>query len=103
MVGSIDARSQAAPHALAAVRMAGDLQSEPMRFIDDRLNLLQRQRRAVDQRRIRFPHVHRTHEILRGINLDPVDAVQFRFAHSRASEPRGIDVFVFREHIEKTH
>src|SRR5262249_7718039 len=43
------------------------------------------------------PHVHRSDEILRGIDLNPVHAVELGLAHRRAREPRRIDVLVLGE------
>src|SRR6266480_4025624 len=79
--------------------MAGDSQAEPVCLVDDRLHFLERERRAVDERRVRSPHVHRADEILGRIDLDPVDAVQLCLAHCGAREPRRIGVLVFRESL----
>ena len=72
-----------------------------MRFIDDGLDLFQRQGRAGYQRSVRLPHVHCTDEILGRVDLDPVDAMQFGLAHGGAREPWRIDVFVFRQLVEE--
>src|SRR5438045_427235 len=45
--------------------------------------------------------MNRADKILSRIDLDPVHAVQLRFAYSRAREPRRVDVLVFRESVEK--
>src|SRR5262249_4754650 len=46
---------------------------------------------------IRAPHVHGAGKVLRRVDLDIVDAVQLRFAHRGASEPRAVDVLVLGE------
>ena len=43
MIGSIDARCQATVHSFAAIRVASDLQSQSMSFVNDRLDFLERQ------------------------------------------------------------
>ena len=68
-----------------------------MGFVDDRLDLLERERGAVDEGRVRLPHVGRAGEILGRVNLDVVDAVELRLAHGGAREPRAVDVLVLGE------
>ena len=41
MIGRIDAGIDATVHALAAIGVAGDLEAEPVRLVDDRLDLLE--------------------------------------------------------------
>ena len=93
----IDAGVDAGAHAVAAVRVARDLQPHPVRLVDDRLHLLERQRRRGDERAVRLELVQSAaDEILRRVDLDPVDAVQLGLAHGGASQPRPVDVLVFR-------
>ena len=84
MVGGVDAGGEAAAHAFAAVGVASHLQSQPMRLVDDRLDLLEAERRAVDQRGVGPPHVRGAGEILGGVDLDVVDAVELGLAHGGA-------------------
>ena len=97
VIGCVDAGVDAAGHAFAAVSVARDLKAEPVRFVDDCLNLLERQRWGIHQRRVGCPHVHGAGEILRGVDFHAVDAVQLRFAHCGAREPRAVDVLIFDE------
>src|SRR5262245_29931765 len=79
----------------AAVRVARDLEPQAMRLVDDGLHLLEGQRRAVDERRIRFEDaVLGTDEVLRRVDLDPVHTAKLRLADGRACEPGGIQVLV---------
>src|SRR5258706_8353803 len=74
-----------------------------MSFIDDRLDLLERQRRAGDERRIGLPHMHGAGKILSRIDLDPVNAMQFCLTHGRARQPRTVDVLVLDEAFEESY
>ena len=101
MGGNVHAGIQAACHAFASIRMADDFQSQPVRFIDNCLDLFKRHRRAVDESCIRFPHVYGTNEILSGIDFDHIHAMQLRLANGGARKPRPVHVLVFREYIEE--
>src|SRR5262249_12841866 len=101
MIWRVHARCDAAIHAFAAIGMAGDLQPETVRLINDGFHFLQREGWAIDQRRVRLPHMHGSDKILRRVDLDPVHTVQLRLAYSGAREPWRIDIFVFRESLEK--
>ncbi len=93
----IDARVQAAAHALAAIRVAGDLQAEPVRLVGDGVDFLGRERRRRDEAAVGHEQMVRPFEILRRVDLDPVDAVQLGFAHCGAREPRRVYVLAFGE------
>jgi hypothetical protein len=62
------ARANAVVEAFAAVRMAGDLQSLAVGFVDDRLSFFEREGRSDKDRAVGTQNV-----LLSAVNLDPVD------------------------------
>ena len=98
----VDARVDARAHAFAAVRVARDLQSHAMRFVDDGLDFFEGERRDGDERAV-GPELAQlvADEILRRVDLGPVGAVQLQLAHGRAREPRAVDVLVLGEAAEE--
>ena len=90
----IDSRGEAVAQTFATVGMACDFQTAPVRFIDNRLILFERQRRNVDHfsigrecaRAIRL-RIASAFVIFGLVNLDPVGAVMRVLADRRAREP----------------
>ena len=82
---NVHARGYAVAEPFAAVRVTRDLEPLAMRFVHDRLGLLERERGRIHHGAVGVQRV-----LLGAVNLDPLDAVVRVFPDGLAHAPRAI-------------